>query len=122
MSLLLAELVAAPRSPCSASTTESPRPAASRAMPTPLMPPPTMRRSICTSTRDSEPVKGKGLQRAMGVPLCSFSAWGPSLRQAVLLPAFAQLLNGRELGDRHRELGLRLRNLELAAAILHRFL
>src|SRR5690242_9121185 len=46
MSLELHELVAEARSPCSTSVTDSPRPAASRAMPAPLMPPPMTRRSI----------------------------------------------------------------------------
>src|SRR5882672_10380394 len=46
MSFELHELVAEARSPCSTSVTASPRPAASRAMPAPLMPPPMMRRSI----------------------------------------------------------------------------
>src|SRR5580658_3528341 len=45
MSLVLAEEVWAARSSCSHKMTESPRPAASRAMPQPLMPPPTTSRS-----------------------------------------------------------------------------
>src|SRR5665213_3341851 len=45
MSLVLAEEVWAARSSCSHNMTESPRPAASRAMPQPLMPPPTTSRS-----------------------------------------------------------------------------
>src|SRR6185503_11097451 len=45
MSLVEAEEVPEARSCCSTSRTESPRPAASRAMPVPLMPPPTMARS-----------------------------------------------------------------------------
>src|SRR3954465_12450861 len=48
MSLELHELVALARSSRSTSITLRPRPAASRAMPAPLMPPPTTRRS----TRD----------------------------------------------------------------------
>src|SRR3954468_287946 len=46
MSLELQELVAAARSSRSTSITLSPRPAASRAMPAPLMPPPTTSRSM----------------------------------------------------------------------------
>src|SRR5688572_11588267 len=46
MSFELHELVAPARSPCSTSRTLRPRPAASRAMPQPLMPPPTTRRSM----------------------------------------------------------------------------
>ncbi len=45
MSLLLAEEVWAARSSCSHNMTDRPRPAASRAMPQPLMPPPTTSRS-----------------------------------------------------------------------------
>src|SRR3954463_3453427 len=45
MSLEEAEEVAAPRSPFSTRTTDRPRPAASRAIPAPLMPPPMTRRS-----------------------------------------------------------------------------
>src|SRR5690348_7325949 len=45
MSLVLAEEVWEARSSCSQSRTEMPRPAASRAIPAPLMPPPTIRRS-----------------------------------------------------------------------------
>src|ERR1700760_505710 len=45
MSLVLAEEVCAARSSCSHRMTERPRPAASRAMPQPLMPPPTTSRS-----------------------------------------------------------------------------
>ena len=45
MSFVLAEEVCAARSSCSHKMTESPRPAASRAMPQPLMPPPTTSRS-----------------------------------------------------------------------------
>src|SRR5580658_3240822 len=45
MSLVLAEEVCAARSSCSHRMTESPRPAASRAMPQPLIPPPTTSRS-----------------------------------------------------------------------------
>src|SRR6185369_5013474 len=45
MSLVLAEEVCEARSCCSISTTRRSRPAASRAMPAPLMPPPTMARS-----------------------------------------------------------------------------
>src|SRR5580658_7944895 len=45
MSLVLAEEVWAARSSCSHRMTESPRPAASRAMPQPLMPPPATSRS-----------------------------------------------------------------------------
>src|SRR3954465_7906593 len=45
MSLEEADEVAAPRSPFSTRTTDRPRPAASRAMPAPLMPPPMTRRS-----------------------------------------------------------------------------
>src|SRR3954464_12977581 len=48
--------VAPPRSPRSARTTESPRPAASRAMPAPLMPPPMTSRS--TMARDYKPSPG----------------------------------------------------------------
>ena len=43
--------VAAARSPCSTSSTLRPRPAASRAMPAPLMPAPTTRRSNCGGRR-----------------------------------------------------------------------
>src|SRR5687768_1215795 len=46
MSLELHELVALARSDISTSVTLSPRPAASRAMPAPLMPPRMMRRSV----------------------------------------------------------------------------
>src|SRR6478752_6711459 len=50
MSLELHELVAEARSFCSTRVTDMPRPAASRAMPAPLMPPPTTRRSmVCWS-------------------------------------------------------------------------
>src|SRR6185369_17181897 len=45
MSLVEADDVAEPRSFCSMSRTRRPRPAASRAIPTPLMPPPTTARS-----------------------------------------------------------------------------
>src|SRR3984885_8809196 len=45
MSLVLADEVCAARSSCSHNMTDSPRPAASRAMPQPLMPPPTTSRS-----------------------------------------------------------------------------
>src|SRR5580658_5576886 len=45
MSLVLAEEVCAARSSCSHRITARPRPAASRAMPQPLMPPPTTSRS-----------------------------------------------------------------------------
>jgi hypothetical protein len=45
MSLVLAEEVAEARSACSTSVTFKPRPAASRAMPAPLIPPPMIRRS-----------------------------------------------------------------------------
>src|SRR5271154_5012484 len=45
MGLVLADEVCAARSSCSHNMTESPRPAASRAMPQPLMPPPTTSRS-----------------------------------------------------------------------------
>src|SRR5665213_33195 len=45
MSLVEADEVAPPRSPCSTSTTFRPRPAASRATPQPFMPPPMMARS-----------------------------------------------------------------------------
>src|SRR5580704_7367334 len=45
MSLVLADEVCAARSSCSHSITDSPRPAASRAMPQPLIPPPTTSRS-----------------------------------------------------------------------------
>src|SRR3954468_9085421 len=48
--------VAPPRSPRSARTTERPRPAASRAMPAPLMPPPMTSRS--TMARDYRPSSG----------------------------------------------------------------
>src|SRR4029077_6354936 len=50
MSLVLAEEVALARSARATSSTLSPRPAASRAMPTPLMPPPTTRRSKVSLT------------------------------------------------------------------------
>src|SRR6185312_8237376 len=51
MSLVLAEEVWEARSSCSHRRTESPRPAASRAMPTPLMPPPTISRSYVPECR-----------------------------------------------------------------------
>src|SRR5262245_57851008 len=57
MSLVVAEEVAPPRSPCSTSTTFRPRPAASRAMPAPLMPPPTTARSKTSAKRDLRPLE-----------------------------------------------------------------
>src|SRR3954466_10448739 len=53
MSLLEAEEVALARSSFSASSTLRPRPAASRAMPAPLMPPPMTRRSYAASSMAS---------------------------------------------------------------------
>src|SRR6187200_1783146 len=58
MSLELAWLVAEARSSCSTSSTRSPRPAASRAMPAPLMPPPMISRSYAAclfATASPEP-------------------------------------------------------------------
>src|SRR5215469_14835903 len=52
MSLLEADEVAPARSPFSQRSTERPRPTASRATPTPLTPPPTMRRSRGTDGSD----------------------------------------------------------------------
>src|SRR5215831_9799175 len=52
MSLLEADEVAPARSPFSHRSTERPRPTASRAIPTPLTPPPTMRRSRGADGRD----------------------------------------------------------------------
>src|ERR1700730_16488979 len=51
MSFVLAEEVCAPRSSFSHSATDRPRPAASRAMPAPLMPPPTISRSKLSGDR-----------------------------------------------------------------------
>src|SRR5579883_3496030 len=67
MSLLEAEEVAPARSPISHRSTESPRPAASRAMPTPLIPPPTMRRSTGADGRDAR--AGIRLPRGAAHPL-----------------------------------------------------
>src|ERR1043166_9805102 len=53
MSLVEAEEVPEARSFCSISSTRMPRPAASRAMPTPLMPPPMMARSKSAMARIS---------------------------------------------------------------------
>src|SRR5580700_2816798 len=55
MSLLEAEEVAEARSPFSTSRTERPRPAASRAIPTPLMPPPTTSMSRIWAPGKSDP-------------------------------------------------------------------
>src|ERR1700731_2127180 len=55
MSLLEAEEVAAARSPFSTNRTERPRPAASRAIPTPLMPPPTTSMSRIWAPGKSDP-------------------------------------------------------------------
>src|SRR5579863_3784339 len=55
MSLLEAEDVAPARSPCSTSRTESPRPTASRAMPVPLIPPPTISRSTAVGSEVIDP-------------------------------------------------------------------
>src|SRR5258708_7010074 len=69
MSFELHELVAEARSPCSTSVTASPRPAASRAMPTPLIPPPITRTSIMPSrSRKSAPfVPPEQPDRGLGV-------------------------------------------------------
>src|SRR4051794_14568852 len=53
MSLVEADEVPEARSFCSTSTTRKPRPAASRAIPAPLMPPPTMARSKSAMLGDS---------------------------------------------------------------------
>src|SRR5690242_17025124 len=55
MSLVLADEVCAARSCCSISTTRRSRPAASRAMPAPLMPPPTTARSKPVSVVATNP-------------------------------------------------------------------
>src|SRR5689334_16188163 len=60
MSLVEAEDVPEARSFCSISSTRMPRPAASRAMPTPLMPPPIMARSKSAMARIRAPNNGAG--------------------------------------------------------------
>src|SRR6185437_8179629 len=60
MSLVLADDVKLARSSCSQSRTERPRPAASRAMPTPLMPPPTISRSYVPEYRMARSYRDKG--------------------------------------------------------------
>src|SRR5438105_15307761 len=72
MSLELQELVAEARSAWSTSVTERRRPAASRAMPAPLMPPPMMRRSTVSvirrlTLRFSPFVPPQQPQRGLGV-------------------------------------------------------
>src|SRR6185437_7145147 len=60
MSFVLADEVWAARSSCSQSRTERPRPAASRAMPTPLMPPPTISKSYVPECRMARSYRDKG--------------------------------------------------------------
>src|SRR5215213_8725822 len=71
MSLELHELVAEARSACSTSVTERPRPAASRAMPAPLMPPPTTSRSTAGLMRSigeaTESVPPEEAESGLGV-------------------------------------------------------
>src|SRR6185312_8806630 len=72
MSLVLAEEVWAARSSCSQSRTESPRPAASRAIPAPLIPPPTIRTSYvpecCMSRSYRDPGARSDFTRRIPVP------------------------------------------------------
>src|SRR5262249_59739533 len=74
MSLVEADDVPDARSFCSISRTRSPRPAASRAIPVPLMPPPTMARSKSAIPADSFR-RGPGAWRDWVYRLKIVDAW-----------------------------------------------
>ena len=76
-----ADEVACARSPCSTSTTFSPRPAASRAMPQPLIPPPITARSktpltsATSATATSTPARAQASAKARGGAASVTKAW-----------------------------------------------
>src|SRR5579863_9608534 len=82
MSLLEAEDVAPARSPCSTSRTESPRPTASRAMPVPLIPPPTISRSTAAGSEVIDPSPSP----ALGAERLGEVGKSPRLPSYLLLP------------------------------------
>src|SRR4051812_11736861 len=112
MSLEEDEDVCEARSSFSTTITDSPRPAASRAMPMPLMPPPmTSRSTVCISARQPRP----GLQIKRGSWHCPFVA----LRRTLFL--LPQLADGGDLRRRLGQFSRGSRVFHLAAVLAHGF-
>src|SRR5215475_1642297 len=96
MSLVEAEEVPEARSFCSISSTRMPRPAASRAMPTPLMPPPIMARSKSAMARIRVPGEWRGRRSR----LKAFGLWSTGVYDCGAAGA-SLLEDAMDYRDRH---------------------